>query len=93
MLIFSVSWRTTSYNYSVSEILLEEILHRMPFLTEGEVRQMINGPESFTPDGNPVLGQVPEVPLVVGGRGGVLPALKWKALIDILFGEQHSETK
>lgn len=26
-----------------------------------EIRQMINGPESFTPDANPLLGEVPEV--------------------------------
>ena len=46
------------------EVLLEPMLHRIPILAECEIRQMINGPESFTPDHNPVIGEVPEVMIV-----------------------------
>ena len=37
------------------------MLHRTPILAECEIRQMVNGPESFTPDHDPVIGEVPEV--------------------------------
>ena len=40
---------------------MDELLHRVPALQEAEVRQMVNGPESFTPDGHPILGEAPEV--------------------------------
>ena len=33
----------------------------MPGLADAEIRQMINGPESFTPDSRYLLGEVPEV--------------------------------
>ncbi len=42
-------------------MLLEQLLHRMPNLANAEIRQMINGPESFTPDSKYLLGEVPEV--------------------------------
>lgn len=37
------------------------MLHRIPSLEEAEIRQMINGPESFTPDGKAIVGEAPEV--------------------------------
>ena len=43
--------------------LLGNMLHRFPFMEKAEIRQMINGPESFTPDGRYLLGEVPEVSL------------------------------
>ena len=43
------------------EIMLDPMLHRIPVLDEAEIRQMVNGPESFTPDLCPVIGEVPEV--------------------------------
>jgi 4-methylaminobutanoate oxidase (formaldehyde-forming) len=36
-------------------------LHRIPALATAGIKQMINGPESFTPDGNFILGEAPEV--------------------------------
>ena len=33
----------------------------MPALANAGIKQMINGPESFTPDGNFILGEAPEV--------------------------------
>lgn len=43
------------------EILMTNALHRTPVLEQAEIRQMVNGPESFTPDGNFILGEAPEV--------------------------------
>jgi glycine cleavage system aminomethyltransferase T/glycine/D-amino acid oxidase-like deaminating enzyme len=43
------------------EILMTNALHRMPILAKAEVRQLLNGPESFTPDGNFILGEAPEL--------------------------------
>ncbi|GLQ06619.1 GcvT family protein [Sneathiella chinensis] len=41
------------------EILMENALHRIPALENTEVRQFVNGPESFTADGNYILGEAP----------------------------------
>ncbi|MFB3135937.1 MAG: FAD-dependent oxidoreductase [Rhodospirillales bacterium] len=43
------------------EILMENGLIRVPALEHAEVRQFINGPESFTPDNNFILGEAPEL--------------------------------
>jgi 4-methylaminobutanoate oxidase (formaldehyde-forming) len=42
---------------------------RVPALERAEIRQMINGPESFTPDGNFILGEAPERPGYFVGAG------------------------
>lgn len=36
-------------------------MHRIPAIENAEIRQMINGPESFTPDMHPIMGESPEV--------------------------------
>ena len=43
------------------EQLMEQALARVPALEKAGVKQMINGPEAFTPDGNFILGETPEV--------------------------------
>ncbi len=43
------------------EILMNAALHRTPCLETAEIRQLLNGPESFTPDGNFILGEAPNV--------------------------------
>ncbi|MGN6102065.1 MAG: GcvT family protein, partial [Devosia sp.] len=48
---------------------LEAAIARVPALAETGVRQMINGPESFTPDGNFILGAAPECPNMFVGAG------------------------
>jgi sarcosine dehydrogenase len=40
--------------------LAEPALKRTPCLREAGVRKLVNGPEAFTPDGNPILGPAPE---------------------------------
>ena len=48
---------------------LEAALARMPVLETAGIKQMINGPESFTPDGNFILGEAPEVRNFFVGTG------------------------
>lgn len=43
------------------QILLDAILNRMPAVETAEVRQFVNGPESFTPDGSWILGESAEI--------------------------------
>ncbi len=40
---------------------LREGYHRLPLLREIGFEKFVNGPESFTPDGNPILGETPEI--------------------------------
>jgi sarcosine dehydrogenase len=42
------------------EPLMEAALERVPALAEVGVKDLINGPEAFTPDGNFILGEAPE---------------------------------
>jgi 4-methylaminobutanoate oxidase (formaldehyde-forming) len=41
--------------------VLEAALPRVPALQNAGIKQLVNGPESFTPDGNFILGEAPEV--------------------------------
>ena len=43
------------------EPLLAQSLERVPALENAGIKQFINGPESFTPDGNFILGEAPEL--------------------------------
>ncbi|XP_052816220.1 pyruvate dehydrogenase phosphatase regulatory subunit, mitochondrial-like isoform X2 [Mya arenaria] len=43
------------------QVLLDGILNRMPLINEAQVRQLVNGPESFTPDQNWIIGESAEV--------------------------------
>ena len=43
------------------EILMKNAVHRTPCLETAEVKMLLNGPESFTLDGNFILGEAPEV--------------------------------
>ena len=43
------------------EILMQNALQRTPCLETAEIKMLLNGPESFTPDGNFILGQAPEM--------------------------------
>lgn len=48
---------------------MEQAISRVPALAEAGVKRMINGPESFTPDGNFILGRAPECPNMFVGAG------------------------
>ena len=43
------------------EVLMRSALHRTPCLETAQIRLLLNGPESFTPDGNFLLGEAPEL--------------------------------
>lgn len=51
------------------EILLENAMIRVPKMAECEVRKFYNGPESFTPDNNFLLGEAPELKNFFIGAG------------------------
>ena len=44
------------------EPLMRNAIHRTPCLETAEIRMLLNGPESFTLDGNFILGEAPELP-------------------------------
>jgi 4-methylaminobutanoate oxidase (formaldehyde-forming) len=48
---------------------MEQAIARIPALETAGVKQMINGPESFTPDGNFILGVAPECKNMFVGAG------------------------
>jgi len=51
------------------EPMMELALGRVPALEHAGVKQLINGPESFTPDGNFILGEAPELANFFVGAG------------------------
>ena len=51
------------------EPLLELAAGRVPAMQTAGIKEFINGPESFTPDGNLILGEAPEVRGVFVGAG------------------------
>jgi sarcosine dehydrogenase len=51
------------------EPLLELAAGRVPDMQSAGIKEFINGPESFTPDGNFILGEAPEVRGVFVGAG------------------------
>ncbi|HUF87596.1 MAG TPA: FAD-dependent oxidoreductase [Thermohalobaculum sp.] len=48
---------------------MHEAIARVPALNEAGVKQMVNGPESFTPDGNFILGRAPQCANMYVGAG------------------------
>ncbi|MEX2519259.1 MAG: FAD-dependent oxidoreductase [Paracoccaceae bacterium] len=56
-------------DYDHFEQHMEQAIARVPALAEVGVKQMINGPESFTPDGNFILGPAPECANMYVGAG------------------------
>jgi len=51
------------------EPLLELAAGRVPAMQSAGIKEFINGPESFTPDGNFILGEAPEVRGIFVGAG------------------------
>lgn len=56
-------------NFDHFEQLMELALGRVPALQHAGIKSLINGPESFTPDGNFILGEAPEVANYYVGAG------------------------
>lgn len=51
------------------QILMENALQRVPALETAQIKQFYNGPESFTPDNNFILGEAPELRRFFVGAG------------------------
>ncbi|MER7071324.1 FAD-dependent oxidoreductase [Terrabacter sp. NPDC000476] len=51
------------------EVLMESAIHRLPVLAETGIRKFYNGPESFTPDNQFIVGEAPELPGFFVGAG------------------------
>lgn len=56
-------------DYDHFEQHMEQSIARIPALNSAGVKQMINGPESFTPDGNFILGPAPQCSNMYVGAG------------------------
>ncbi len=56
-------------NFDHFEQLMELSLGRVPALQTAGIKQLVNGPESFTPDGNFILGEAPELRNFYVGAG------------------------
>ncbi|MCA3574235.1 MAG: FAD-dependent oxidoreductase [Aestuariivirga sp.] len=56
-------------DYDHFEQHMEQAIARVPALAHAGVKRMINGPESFTPDGNFILGPAPECANMSVGAG------------------------
>lgn len=56
-------------NYDHFEPIMGLSLERVPALQTAGVRELVNGPESFTPDGNFILGEAPELSNFFVGAG------------------------
>ena len=56
-------------NWEHFEPMMEQAIARVPVLAQAGIKELINGPESFTPDGNFILGEAPEVENFYVGAG------------------------
>ncbi|MFA1675507.1 FAD-dependent oxidoreductase [Rhizobium mongolense] len=56
-------------NFDHFEQIMEQALERVSGLQKAGVKQLLNGPESFTPDGNFILGEAPELRNFFVGAG------------------------
>jgi sarcosine dehydrogenase len=56
-------------NYDHFSQIMKQALVRVPGLQIAGVKQLLNGPESFTPDGNFILGEAPELKNFFVGAG------------------------
>lgn len=56
-------------NFEHFEQLVELALPRVPALETAGMKELVNGPESFTPDGNFILGEAPELRNIFVGAG------------------------
>ncbi len=65
----SFHFQLLSPDYDHFAPTMELAIGRVPALATAGINQLINGPESFTPDGNFILGEAPEVGNVFIGAG------------------------
>jgi 4-methylaminobutanoate oxidase (formaldehyde-forming) len=58
---------TSDYDHYAQ--FMDDAIARVPALANAGVKQLLNGPESFTPDGNFILGEAPELRNLYVGAG------------------------
>ncbi len=81
-------------NWDHFQPLMEQAIERVPALESAGVKQLINGPESFTPDGNYIMGEAPELKHFFVGAGfnafGIAAAggAGWTLAEWVVSGEQ-----
>ena len=63
------SYSLLDSNFDHFEPMINLSLGRVPALETAGIKQLINGPESFTPDGNFILGEAPELKNFFVGAG------------------------
>ena len=63
------SFGTLPEDWGKFEILMRNAIERVPALETAQVRLLMNGPESFTPDNYFILGEAPEVRRYYVGAG------------------------
>jgi 4-methylaminobutanoate oxidase (formaldehyde-forming) len=63
------SYQLLNSNWEHFEPIMELAIGRVPALATAGVKTLINGPESFTPDGNFILGEAPELSGLFVGAG------------------------
>lgn len=62
-------FETLTPDWEHYEQFMENAIARVPALATAGVKQLLNGPESFTPDGNFILGEAPELKNCFIGAG------------------------
>jgi 4-methylaminobutanoate oxidase (formaldehyde-forming) len=62
-------FETLTPDWDHYEQFMENAIYRVPALATAGVKQLLNGPESFTPDGNFILGEAPELKNCFIGAG------------------------
>jgi 4-methylaminobutanoate oxidase (formaldehyde-forming) len=62
-------FRLLPEDWAQFEPLMENAIQRVPALASAGIKQFINGPESFTPDNNFILGEAPELRRFYVGAG------------------------
>lgn len=62
-------FQTLQPDFDHFEQLMVQALARVPALEKAGVKELLNGPESFTPDGNFILGEAPELKNFFVGAG------------------------
>jgi sarcosine dehydrogenase len=62
-------FETLTPDYDHYEQFMDNAIARVPALATAGVKQLLNGPESFTPDGNFILGEAPELANCFIGAG------------------------
>lgn len=62
-------FETLTPDWDHYEQFMENAIYRVPALATAGVKQLLNGPESFTPDGNFILGEAPELRNLFVGAG------------------------